>query len=447
MYDQLIYVNSAGKVTPGLAESILPAFSFTQWTIKLRPNLKFTDGTPLNADAVVAHFDRIRNPATASPARPAVLEIAKTKIIDQQTIQVTLNDVDSSWNMTFTQQLGNIPSPTAVSAAGAAYGTSAQTAVGAGPFKIVEFVRGDHYTFERNPGYYDAPKPYLDKVIIRPVADHSARYNTFTTGGADMVEYAAAVQQMVDLRAAKYPTATTRGSGIAALALRTDTGPTADVRVREALQRAIDIDAVIARAAPGAVKAESIPDPDGPWANDIPYPGFDRVKAQSLIDAYLKDTNQSSVTLKLIGANTNIPVWEAFKQEWDKIKGLNVVLQIEESAATGVRIATRNYSDMLNSAVPNMPRTVLPAFSVASSSNLTFVKDIPLDVAVGDANATGDPAVQRRAMQAFSKRLAELVPYVLQYRTPFNFFWQKNVQGVELGIASGSMPMQNVWKK
>ena len=451
VYDSLLYIKQDGTILPGIASSVTPTagLNFTQWVIKLRPGVKFTDGTDFNVDAILAHWDRVRNPANASSSRSGVLEVdaAKTKAIDPLTLQVTLTQGDSTWNQTLATGLGTIPSPTAVKAVGEAnYGTNPQAIVGAGPFKITELVRADHYTFERNPGYWDSPKPYLQKVIIKPVTDADTRGNTFKSGAADVTLFYTPTQQLIDLRNAKYSTAGSNNASVPALALRTDTGPTADVRVREALQRALDIDSIISRSAPGAVKAETLMNPDGPWANTVKYPEFDRAKAQSLIDAVLKDTGQSSVKVKLIGANSTQAVWEAMKQDWDKIKGLEVTLQIEDSAGTSVRIATGNFNDMLNTAVPVTPRTALPVFTIGSPQNVMRLKDSALDTAIGDANATIDPVAQRRAMEVVAKRLAETVPYVLQYRSTFFWFWQKNVKGIDQVDITAMIRLQDVWK-
>jgi ABC-type transport system substrate-binding protein len=134
------------------------------------------------------------------------------------------------------------------------------------------------------------------------------------------------------------------------------------------------------------------------------------------------------------------------KQDWDKIKGLNVTLTIEENAQTSLRIAKRDYPGLLNSAMPETPRAALPVLTSTSPQNLSYINDPELDAALVEANATNDPSAQTAAMKKVSQRLAALVPYITQYRTPFNFFWKKNVHGVQNMLTSGATPMQNVWK-
>lgn len=446
VYGELLYQETDGTLQPGMAESVTSNADFTQWTIRLRPNLRFSDGTAYDAAAVKAYWTRMSDAKVASPSRAPLTEVASMDAQGPTELLVTLKAPDGSWSTALTSPMGAVPSPTALHAAGDAYGTTPQTVVGAGPFVLKELTKGSRYVFERNPGYWDAPKPHLDRLEVRPMPDHTARVNTFRSGGSDMVNIYSAAPDLVTLRGLGLPGAAAVSPGIAALVMRTDKGPTADLRVREALQRSVDIDALIKRAAPGAVKATSVMDPKGPWAGDAPYPGYDPAKAQQLIDSYLVDTGQTTVAITLTGANTNQSIWEAYKQEWDKLRGVTVTIQSEERNKTATRIAQRDYDDLLSSTLPDNPRTALNYLLSGSPQNLSFLSDPEMDAALREANATDDVAKQKGGMEKVAKRAAQLVPAVLQYRAPFNWFWQENVQGVELGLTNGVIRFEDVQK-
>jgi peptide/nickel transport system substrate-binding protein len=447
VYGRLLYQDDTGTVRPGLAESASPSPDSSVWTIKLRPGVVFSDGTPFDAGAVVAHWTRMLDPATASPGRTPLTEIASTDVVDPTTLVVRLKEGRGTWDTTLTASAGAIPSPTAVRAAGPAFGTTAATTVGAGPFLVTDFQKGSRYRFERNPRYVDAPKPYLDSVEIRPVYDATARANTFRTGGADMTTFFTPTQDVVALQQAGTPHAAAPAAGVSGLIMRTDQGPTSDVRVREALQRGIDIDSVLARAAPGATKATTLLDPGGPWANDVAYPAYDPVRAQQLVDAYLADTGTTTVDVTLIGSNATAKLWEAFKQDWDKIRGLRVTLQIEDTASTSARLAKRDYGSLLNGLLPETPSLALVNLLSTSTQNRTFVSDPQLDAALKAANAAADVSTQRAAMRVVSERVSALVPMVAQYRAPLHWFWNDDVQGVALGLSYGVMRLEDVRKE
>jgi peptide/nickel transport system substrate-binding protein len=83
IYDELIHIDpTTHEITPGLAASVTGNADATVWTIKLRPNLEFSDGTPLDAAAVKANWDRLADPATASPARTVVTGMTSYVVVD-----------------------------------------------------------------------------------------------------------------------------------------------------------------------------------------------------------------------------------------------------------------------------------------------------------------------------------------------------------------------------
>src|SRR5207237_10606248 len=78
LFDGLVYYGSDGTLSPGTASAVTSSDGIT-WTVKLRPGVKFSDGKPYNAAAVQAHWNRIGNPATASPALSQVAQFAKVE--------------------------------------------------------------------------------------------------------------------------------------------------------------------------------------------------------------------------------------------------------------------------------------------------------------------------------------------------------------------------------
>src|SRR5258708_538182 len=86
IHETLVKADEKGNIQPALATSWSTSDDKLTWTFRLRQGVRFHDGTPFNAAAVKATFDRIRDPATASPRRSALAAIAEIKVIDDDTV-------------------------------------------------------------------------------------------------------------------------------------------------------------------------------------------------------------------------------------------------------------------------------------------------------------------------------------------------------------------------
>jgi peptide/nickel transport system substrate-binding protein len=445
VYDQLLYFdNKSPKPRPGIALSATQTANSTVWTIKLRPDVKFTDGTPLDASAVEAHLLRIKNPATGSAAQSNAAEIASTKVIDPQTLQVTLGAADSTWDQTLGRQLGNVPSPTAVAKYGSAYGTSADKTVGAGPFMLKSWVPGADHTFERNPGYWDAPKPYLDSLTIRVVTDAQTRANTFTTGAADLSEVLTPHPSLPTLMKS-YPYINMK-SAYLSYAIRTDSGPTADLRVRQALVYGVNTAAVAQRAAPGAKLQTTWNAPGTPYYVPVKLPKYNLTKAKNAIASYLKDTGQTSVEVPIYTSDTQSEIGQAYQQEWSKIPGLNVKLVVEAATQSAtVRNAGRQYTGLVTTSATFTPRLITPILSSTSNRNTSYLNDPAIDASLKTMAASADVAGQKAELTKIMQQVNKDLPYVPQWPAPLTWFYQKPVHGLQL-LESTAILFQNVWK-
>jgi peptide/nickel transport system substrate-binding protein len=442
LYDQLFYQGEDGEPEPGLATSLEADDANKVFTIKLREDVTFSDGTPFDADAVIAHWTRMKDPATASPGILDASEIQTMEAVDPLTLEVTLVAPDATFseplmvgNMTY------IPSPTAVQSAGASYGTSPETTVGAGPFLLKEVVFSDHQTYARNPDYWDAPKPYLDEMTFKTFLDGQARFNTFVSGGADLIENLTAGQSNIELDRDYTNVSPLPLGGGYGFAFRTDTGPTADPRVRQAMAYAVDIDSVLERANPGSTVAHTLYDEDAGWYTDLDLPYNDPEKAQELLDDYLADTGQSEVTVDIIHAETSAPFMEALQQEWQKFDGLTVNVTIETNVQTASRIASRDYPGGLVSAVGGTPRALKNQLTSGARTNVSFLSDPEMDAALKAASETTDPDTVNEAMTTVAERFNAMLPYFI-----FNRLNSATWLTDELGGVHGMALAPVVWK-
>ena len=183
VYGQLVELGENGKVIYDLATSATPSNGGKTWTIKLRPNVVFSDGSPFNADAVLFNWNQdLKSACTCAPqwaiartstkpgAAPAVGAIKK---LDDLTLQVNLLAPDGAFlNQMFDSIPNWIASPTAYNKTTPT--KFAQYPVGAGPFTVVSDTFSNQIVLKKNPHYWKAGRPYLDNLIFKSVSTDEA---------------------------------------------------------------------------------------------------------------------------------------------------------------------------------------------------------------------------------------------------------------------------------
>jgi peptide/nickel transport system substrate-binding protein len=224
MYDALTHwdLSSSDKpsvLIPGLATSwAVGATDKTKWTFKLRPGVKFHDGSAFNADAVVwnvqkvldkdaVHFDASQVGVTAS--RMPTLRSARK--IDDLTVELTTSEPDSflplnltnlfmaspaHWQKKFEAAQGATPADKAK----AAWTAFASDASGSGPFRMTRFVPRERLELAANKDYWDARRrPKVDRVVMLPMPEANARTAALLSGQVDWIE-APAPDAMAQIR-------------------------------------------------------------------------------------------------------------------------------------------------------------------------------------------------------------------------------------------------------
>jgi peptide/nickel transport system substrate-binding protein len=213
MYDALTHwdlskADAASVLVPGLATSwAVDAKDKTKWTFKLRPGVKFHDGSAFNADAVVwnvqkvldkdaVHFDPSQVGVTAS--RMPTLRTARK--IDDLTVELTTSEPDSflpinltnlfmaspaHWQKKFDAAAGASPADKSK----AAWTAFAADASGSGPFRMTRFVARERLEVAANKAYWDPKRvPKIDRVVMLPMPEANARTAALLSGQVDWIE-------------------------------------------------------------------------------------------------------------------------------------------------------------------------------------------------------------------------------------------------------------------
>lgn len=183
MCEKLYDIDASGGIVPQLAAD-LPTVDGLTMTIKLRERVKFNDGTPFDAAAVVTSLERHRTIAE-SRRSGELASIASVTAADPATVVLTLSNPDAALVGALTDRAGMIMSPAKLDELGTDF-TNFPVCVG--PFKFVDRVVGDRTTLERSEDYYDAENVYLDRIIIRPIADETIRSANLRSGDLQLVD-------------------------------------------------------------------------------------------------------------------------------------------------------------------------------------------------------------------------------------------------------------------
>lgn len=243
VYETLVVYDFAMKqIVPHLAESYEQIDDVT-YVFKIRRGVKFHDGTPLDANAVKKSFDRILT--IQSPRQSQLEMVERVEVVDNYTVKFILKYPTPNFLPNLTWGTG-VVSPTAVEKYGKDYGTAA--AVGTGPFKFVEWVKGDHILLERNPDYWGT-KPYLDKVLIRIIPEASVRALELERGGIHAAQLspsdATRLKESKNIKVLVGPAPRVIMLSINMNASTQGTPALLDKRVRQAISYAVDRQALV----------------------------------------------------------------------------------------------------------------------------------------------------------------------------------------------------------
>src|SRR5215475_9647452 len=187
----LVNITPDGKFVGDAAESWTTSPDGLLYTFKVRKNVLFHDGTAVDATAVKFNIDRMRDPATKSGMRPFYEPVHSVEVLDPQTVQVRLTHPYAFFlHMLSAYRTGLILlSPTSIQKFTVEDRKQGKpgSIMGCGPFKFVEWVKGNHLLMERFDKYFQPGLPYVDRVIVRVIKDPVTEMAAFKAGEIDFI--------------------------------------------------------------------------------------------------------------------------------------------------------------------------------------------------------------------------------------------------------------------
>jgi peptide/nickel transport system substrate-binding protein len=308
------------ELEPGLATEWESDEAGTAWTFTLREGVNFHDGTPFNAEAVCANFDRwynfegsfqnasatyywqfgfgggFANPVEGAPG-PEESLYESCEVVDDTHVILHLTRPSATILQGLTLGPLSIQSPTAMEKFGAnegevdedgifhptgTYGT--EHPAGTGPFKFQSWTREDRLVLVRNEDYWGEPA-FLDQLIFRPIADNAARLQALQTGeidGYDLVEPQdiPTIEEDENFQILDRP-----AFNVAYVGFNISTPPLDDVEVRKAIAHGLDRQAVVDNfyGGRGEVATQFMPPSLEGWAEDVTQYEFDPEMAQQIL--------------------------------------------------------------------------------------------------------------------------------------------------------------------
>ncbi len=434
IYDALAYETGDGDLEMGLAESIEPNEDATVWTITLKPDITFHDGTPLNAEVVKANIDgRLTNPTTSGALEP----VEEVVVIDDLTTEVRMSRSWASFNHNLAAQTGYIAS---FDNAGAF--DPAAPAVGTGPFMFVDHVQDSHLTVEKNPAYWDGDV-LLDGIRFEIIPDTQARENTLNAGGADGL-ITNEGSSILSFRDDDDVTSFEHASEATHIMLNTAEPPFDNLAARQAVAYATNPETLLITLGTEdlTVPASTAFISTNPWhLEDNGYPEFDPAMAETLVAQYEDETGETLSFDIMAGQGILTDDASALVEQWGAV-GIEATLVPTEQAQLILEVFGGNYQAATFRNFSWMDPDFSYIFWTSNEEgpgpiNFTNIVDPTLAEALESGRNTLDPAIRGEAYDQVQLSLNELVPQIWLYETPWAIATQSNVYGFDDAVERG----------
>jgi ABC-type transport system substrate-binding protein len=241
LYDTLFYSDPEGKLEPRLATKADVSKDGLTYTLHLRKDVKFSDGTPFDAKTMKLTVDRALDPKMSVPQRSMINMIKESRIVDDYTIELVLSYPFAPFMPTLSVFILSPISPAAIQK----YGQDVrQNPVGAGPYVLKEWVKGDRIVMTRNETYY-GKKPTVEKLTFKIVPETATREAMLRSGQIDIC-YKPSPSNLAALKADPSITVDMPlDSRTIFMGLNCQKGVTKNKLVRQAFNYAVDKNAIV----------------------------------------------------------------------------------------------------------------------------------------------------------------------------------------------------------
>jgi len=484
IWTPIFYGDSHGNIHPGLASEIPTqangevSADLKTWTFKLRPNLVWSDGQPLNADDVNFTWKLWDNPKFGAYSTVGYNLITSADVsADKLSITFHLSAAYEPFLSLWTDGgVAPLPAHHFASMSPDSILKSADNlkpSVVSGPFMVSESVVHDHFTMVRNPKYYLASQgyPYLDKIVFRFVTDSNTILKDLQSGSIDASWFLDVQKTPAYQALSNYTlTRTATSSGYEAIWINENNPILKDVTIRKALAMAIDHNALIQTARRGAATPLCTDHPSGVvpgYQADAACPKFDPTAASALLqsDGWTLGADgvrtKNGKRLEFQYSTTSNNAWRAADE---------LILQ-QDFKAIGVKIDIQNYpagtffGNILPQGDPNKYQlaefeqtytydgddaTNLACNQIPTAANnygggnFAFYCNHALDPLFAQEQGTTDPAKRQAAFNQLHQIYLTDFPFITEYG-PLDVAVYKNVVHNYTPGPMGAQETVNIW--
>ncbi|MFF8773128.1 ABC transporter substrate-binding protein [Kitasatospora sp. NPDC015120] len=418
LYDPLMVNGDNGAVQPYLAKSFTPNADATAWTLELREGVTFSDGKPLDGQAVVDHVNRLAKPEAKCGCAVDAASIGAMTVNSPTSVGFTLKSANAAFPSLFTRSLGYVSEAPAA---------PDSPAVGSGPYTLESVQPGVSATLVRNPSYWGT-KGHADKLVYKVLPDTDSRYQSLRSGDTDLVwtETASQYKQAPgdNLRAATGPGSTST------VLLNTKAAPFDDVRVRRALQLAVDRAAVekVVHLDQGKVS-------DGPIGSSSPYrgagsyPAKDTAKAREL----LAQAGHSDLSFEyLVDSRPEGQQRATVLQQMFADIGVKMTIKPLDPASLGTAMFQRQFQvmDFVTSMFGDTDTALASLYGPGAPYNFTGWENARAGQAITTGRATVDQAQRARSYQEAAQEVVSEAPMLFLTENPVGFLASAKTGGL-----------------
>lgn len=424
VFSGLTRIDADSNVVPDLATEWSPSEDLKSWTFKLRPDVRFHHGKPLQAEDVVFSFERIMDPATGSAGRSQIEVLKQVEALDPATVRFTLSQPYADFPGLLTGRQMRIVAKDRAS-------TLKTEPSGTGPYRFLRYTPGDQLVMERNPDYYDRDRIKIDKVVLRVMPEAASRVAALRSGSIDLI-WNLPLETIPDLKGDPGVTIDSVASASwDGIVLNNAKPPFNDARVRRAVRLALDKKELVQFALFGEGKPTHTPiPPSSPAFNhDI---GFetDLPRARQLL-AEAGYPNGFSVDIFVPAGRPSRERLGVAAQQLLRPLGikLNVQRVPYNRYAAGVSGIAPMYVDGFF-ANPVIDAATTPWFHSTGSwnSRMWHFSSPRADQALDAGRAATDAAQQNRHYQEFQQAVVEDVPGIIAYVTNVASAYRSNLK-------------------
>ena len=289
IYDHLLeFKDESTEVEPGLAESWEISDDGLVYTLHLRHGVKFHDGTDFNAEAVKFNLERqidVNHPYHNTGEFPYAEftwgMVKQVDVVDPYTVKITLKEVFAPFLNHLAMHPAAMASPTAIQKYGRDFSSHP---VGTGPFRFVDWKPGVEVVLEKNPDYWGGP-PNIDKVIYRPIIEDQSRLTELEAGSVNFIVNVPPDDLERLRNDPRFQVVEQPGMHTWWVAFNNTKPPFNDKRVRQAMNYAVNKQAIVDNILRGTGTLAINPMPPVVWSytDDVPRYDYDPAKAKQLL--------------------------------------------------------------------------------------------------------------------------------------------------------------------